>query len=64
MDEATAYAWVARCLRPAEDVLAPHRLQQVADRIASVIVQTYRGGLAHDEASFNIPEMDPKTGMF
>lgn len=38
MDEKTAYQWAAGCLGPIEKLVEPHKLQQVADKIASALL--------------------------
>lgn len=45
MDESTAYEWAGRCLQPLQSIgglVESHRLQQVADKIASAIMDAAR----------------------
>jgi hypothetical protein len=44
VDEAIAYQWAAKCLKPVEDSAESHRLQQAADLIVGAILEAYRQG--------------------
>lgn len=42
IDEAIAYQWAAHCLKSLEGLVEAYKLQQVADRIASAIMEAAR----------------------
>lgn len=49
MTESDAYQWAAQCLRDTEKMgIEPHHAQQLADRIASALVEATRG-ISHIE---------------
>jgi len=74
MDEKTAYLWAARCLEPIGRKCEPHLGQQVADKIASALLEAteetaeernqLRAELAAVDESlggYYIPVRDPET---
>lgn len=49
MDEALAYKWTNQALKPIEygTSLEAYKYQQVADKVASAILEAYKLGLQH-----------------
>ena len=47
MDESLAYQWTAQALRRIDKIVEPHIGQQVADIVASAILEAYKLGQAN-----------------
>jgi len=47
MDESVAYQWTAQALRRIDKIVEPHIGQQVADIVASAILEAYKLGQAN-----------------
>ena len=44
MNEAEAYSWAAQATRCVDNLIEPHKGQQLADAVASAIIEAYREG--------------------
>jgi len=47
MDESVAYQWTAQALRRIDKIVEPHIGQQLADTVASAILESYKLGQAN-----------------
>ena len=57
LDESTAYKWTAQAIRSVNDIIEPHIGQQLADSVASAILEAYKKGLQEGAAKQAILEI-------
>ena len=48
MNEAESYKWAEKAMRCADNLIEPHKGQQLADAVASAILEAYAKGFCDD----------------